>query len=70
MAPVTQTGLQQCLPLVAIGKVREVYELDPTHLLFVATDRISGNVVCFAIDWPTSDLHTAYDVIMANVGLS
>jgi phosphoribosylaminoimidazole-succinocarboxamide synthase len=32
------------LPLshVASGKVREIYEIDPDHLLFVATDRISA----------------------------
>jgi phosphoribosylaminoimidazole-succinocarboxamide synthase len=27
---------------IASGKVREIYELDPQHLLFVATDRISA----------------------------
>ena len=27
---------------VASGKVREIYEIDPEHLLFVATDRISA----------------------------
>jgi phosphoribosylaminoimidazole-succinocarboxamide synthase len=30
------------LKLHASGKVRDVYELDPEHLLFVATDRISA----------------------------
>src|SRR5438128_3368811 len=32
------------LPLrhVRRGKVREVYEVDPTHLLIVATDRVSA----------------------------
>ncbi len=30
------------LPHVASGKVREIYELDSEHLLFVATDRISA----------------------------
>lgn len=30
------------LPHVASGKVREIYEIDPEHLLFVATDRISA----------------------------
>src|SRR5277367_1297876 len=30
------------LKLHASGKVRDVYELDPDHLLFVATDRISA----------------------------
>jgi phosphoribosylaminoimidazole-succinocarboxamide synthase len=30
------------LPHIASGKVREIYEIDPQHLLFVATDRISA----------------------------
>lgn len=30
------------LPHVASGKVREIYEVDADHLLFVATDRISA----------------------------
>lgn len=30
------------LPHVASGKVREIYEVDSDHLLFVATDRISA----------------------------
>ncbi|CAF9924150.1 Bifunctional purine biosynthetic protein ade1 [Imshaugia aleurites] len=36
------TDLQGYLPLVASGKVREIYELDQSTLLFVATDRISA----------------------------
>ena len=42
MAPVTQIDLREYLPLVASGKVRELYELDQSTLLFIATDRISG----------------------------
>lgn len=30
------------LPHIASGKVREIYEIDADHLLFVATDRISA----------------------------
>ena len=30
------------LPHIASGKVREIYEIDEEHLLFVATDRISA----------------------------
>jgi phosphoribosylaminoimidazole-succinocarboxamide synthase len=30
------------LPRIASGKVREIFEIDPGHLLFVATDRISA----------------------------
>ena len=30
------------LELHASGKVRDIYKVDPDHLLFVATDRISA----------------------------
>ncbi len=30
------------LPHIASGKVREIFQVDPEHLLFVATDRISA----------------------------
>jgi phosphoribosylaminoimidazole-succinocarboxamide synthase len=39
---VTQTDLKGALPLVARGKVRDLYEIDEQTLLFVATDRISA----------------------------
>ena len=39
---VVHTDLSRHLPLVATGKVRELYALDDGRLLFVATDRISG----------------------------
>lgn len=42
MASVIQTNLKDYLPLVASGKVREIYSLNESKLLFVATDRISG----------------------------
>ncbi|RAL06401.1 phosphoribosylaminoimidazolesuccinocarboxamide synthase [Aspergillus ibericus CBS 121593] len=38
----TQTDLQGALPLIARGKVRDLYEIDEKTLLFVATDRISA----------------------------
>lgn len=38
----TQTTLEASLPLVARGKVRDVYSLSDNSLLFVATDRISA----------------------------
>jgi len=38
--PVSETRLD--LPLVARGKVRDIYEIDDRHLLFVTTDRISA----------------------------
>ena len=44
MAPVMQIDLKKYLPFVASGKVREIYEVDDSTLLFVATDRISGMV--------------------------
>lgn len=39
---VTTTDLQGSLPLIARGKVRDLYEVDDKTLLFVATDRISA----------------------------
>ena len=42
MPPILETSLRDYLPLVASGKVREIYEIDEAKLLFVATDRISG----------------------------
>lgn len=41
-APVIQSDLQGALPLVARGKVRDLYTIDEKTLLFVATDRISA----------------------------
>jgi phosphoribosylaminoimidazole-succinocarboxamide synthase len=38
----TRDDLQGALPLVASGKVRDLYEIDSKTLLFVATDRISA----------------------------
>ncbi len=38
----TKADLQGALPLVASGKVRDLYEIDSKTLLFVATDRISA----------------------------
>lgn len=38
----TQTNLDGILPLIARGKVRDIYEVDASTLLFVATDRISA----------------------------
>ncbi|SCU86129.1 LADA_0D12486g1_1 [Lachancea dasiensis] len=37
-----ETNLDGILPLVARGKVRDIYEVDAKTLLFVATDRISA----------------------------
>jgi phosphoribosylaminoimidazole-succinocarboxamide synthase len=42
MDAVTNTDLQNSLPLVARGKVRDLYDVDDKTLLFVATDRISA----------------------------
>jgi phosphoribosylaminoimidazole-succinocarboxamide synthase len=39
---ITSTNLDGILPLVAKGKVRDIYEVDSESLLFVATDRISA----------------------------
>ncbi|KAH3672417.1 hypothetical protein WICMUC_004253 [Wickerhamomyces mucosus] len=42
MSEITQTNLDNILPLIARGKVRDIYEVDSETLLFVATDRISA----------------------------
>ncbi|KAL9104461.1 MAG: hypothetical protein Q9163_000613 [Psora crenata] len=42
MSGVARTHLGEHLPLIASGKVRELYELSKSTLLFVATDRISA----------------------------
>ena len=42
MALVTLPGLDGVLPLIASGKVRELFQVDGNSLLFVATDRISA----------------------------
>lgn len=39
---VAKTELDGIIPLVARGKVRDIYEVSPETLLFVATDRISA----------------------------
>ena len=38
----TNIDLQGALPLIAQGKVRNLYDVDDKTLLFVATDRISA----------------------------
>lgn len=38
----TTTNLDGILPLIARGKVRDIYQVDDSTLLFVATDRISA----------------------------
>jgi phosphoribosylaminoimidazole-succinocarboxamide synthase len=43
-----KSDLGGALPLVASGKVRELYEIDEKTLLFVATDRISAYDVIMA----------------------
>lgn len=42
MTTIAHTELDNILPLVARGKVRDLYEVDSETLLFVATDRISA----------------------------
>lgn len=39
---VTTIDLQGALPLVSRGKVRDLYHVDDSTLLFIATDRISA----------------------------
>ena len=40
-APILETNLQN-LPLLARGKVRDIYAIDDQHMLIVATDRLSA----------------------------
>lgn len=42
------SDLSDVLPLVAKGKVREIYQIDEEALLFVASDRISAYDVIMA----------------------
>lgn len=42
MSEARSFDLKEYLPLLATGKVRDLYELDASTLLFVASDRISG----------------------------
>jgi phosphoribosylaminoimidazole-succinocarboxamide synthase len=51
MGPLRSRGVL-ALPHIASGKVREIYEIDPDHLLFVATDRISAYDVILNQDIP------------------
>ncbi|ODV93150.1 hypothetical protein PACTADRAFT_72243 [Pachysolen tannophilus NRRL Y-2460] len=39
---IAKTDLDNILPLIARGKVRDIYQVDEQSLLFVATDRISA----------------------------
>ena len=48
MMAYVKSDLQGALPLLATGKVRDLYEIDPKALLFVATDRISAYDVVMA----------------------
>jgi len=45
---IIQPDLQDSLPLIARGKVRDLYEVNDKTLLFVATDRISAYDVVMA----------------------
>ena len=47
-ATLTSTNLDEFLPLVAKGKVRDLYKVDDATLLFVTTDRISAYDVTLA----------------------
>lgn len=45
MTSITKIDFGEDLPLIASGKVRDLYKIDEHKLLFVATDRISGEDV-------------------------
>ena len=69
MASVMRTDLGDYLPLVASGKIREIYSLEESKLLFVATDRISGMTNTRGY-WCSIDNPIAFDVVMKNVRVS
>ena len=69
MAPLMQADLSEHLRLVASGKVREIYEIDDSALLFVTTDRISGKCLDLPAIWNLTHRIIAYDVVMKNVRL-
>lgn len=69
MAALMQADLSEYLRLVASGKVREIYEIDDSSLLFVATDRISGRCLDSPAIWNFTHRMIAYDVVMKNVRL-
>ena len=42
MPPVLHTSTIKSLPLLHKGKVRDIYDIDENHMLFVTTDRLSA----------------------------
>lgn len=57
----TQTDLQGALPLIARGKVRDLYEIDDKTLLFIATDRISAyDVIMENVPYPIPAIYTQF----------
>ena len=69
MAALVQADLSEYLRLVASGKVREIYEIDDSSLLFVTTDRISGKCLDSPAIWNFTHGMIAYDVVLKNVRL-
>ena len=63
---VRSTLLQQYLPLLASGKVRDVYTLNQSELLLVTTDRISGVHSCHFYACHMLIEGSAFDVVMKN----
>ena len=66
MGTVTHTELNKHLPLLGVGKVRELYELNASELLFVTTDRISGTQLSQSLSLHYLWNSLAYDIIMRN----
>jgi phosphoribosylaminoimidazole-succinocarboxamide synthase len=52
----TKLDLHSALPLLASGKVRDLYEVDPKTLLFVASDRISAYDVIMSNGIPSKGI--------------
>lgn len=64
---VTQSDLSGALPLVARGKVRDLYKIDDKTLLFVATDRISAyDVIMENVTYPLALLAEAICIDVYN----
>jgi hypothetical protein len=63
----TNTDLQGALPLIARGKVRDLYEVDDKTLLFIATDRISAyDVILENVRFFVSDVRVVLHIGSAN----
>lgn len=61
-----KSKLGESLPLVASGKVRELYQVDSKSLLFVASDRISAYDVIMENVSSFVPHHCGYNLLIAD----